>query len=61
MKHTYKIYLEPEDHRKLLLKANEAGYAGRGCISHFLTKLAREPILFLDENVKTMIKAMKLK
>jgi len=56
-KKTYKIYLNDEDYKKLQFKA---GF-GRGAVSHYIEKIARESIVFLDDNTKTMLKALDLK
>lgn len=57
MKRTVKIYLETEDLNRLKQKAG----TGRGAISLYIKKIAREPVVFLDENAKTMLKALDLK
>ena len=57
MKQMIKVYLEKEDLNKLKSKAG----TGRGEISAYITKIAREPVVFLDENTKTMLKALDLK
>jgi len=58
MKTTIKIYLEPEDLAKLIRKAQEAGFCGRGSLSRYIEKLAREPICFLDSNLKTLLNSL---
>lgn len=57
MKKTIKIYLELEDFKKLQEKAGN----GRGSISAYISKVAREPIAFLDSNVRALLKAINLK
>jgi len=61
MKQTIKIYLEPEDLKKLIKKANESGFSGRGALSYYIEKIAKEPIAFLDENVKALLRSINLK
>ena len=60
-KQAYKIYLEDSDYRKLIIKAGETGFSGRGSVSHFLKFLANNEVIFLDENCKKMLRAMQLK
>jgi len=61
MKQPYKIYIEPRDYKMLIQKAEECGYVGRGALSHFLSYLADNQIIFMDENVKRMLRAIQLK
>lgn len=55
MKKEYKIFLSTEDYNRLLAKAHEAGYSGKGGLSHFLSKLANEIIIFGDANLKQFL------
>jgi len=57
---TYKFYLEPEDFAKLKSKAESSGFSGRGAISHFLAKVAREELAFLDNNLKSVLSLLKV-
>ena len=57
MKKPLKIYLEEDDIRKLKEKAGN----GRGAINQYITKIAREPVCFLDANVRVLIKTLNLK
>ena len=59
-KKDYKIYLEEADYKKLIQKALECGYSGRGALSHFLSYVAQNQIVFLDENCKKMLKSLSL-
>ena len=61
MKHPIKIYLEQVDIIRLKEKASQSGYNGKGSLSHYITKIARQPIVFLDENVMELIKSLKVK
>lgn len=61
MKHQYKIYISSEDYQKLQEKAKEMGFSSRGGVSHFLSKLANQPLILLDENIKSLLKALNLK
>ena len=61
VKETIKIYLENKDKQALLSKANETGFVGRGSLSHFLSFLAQNEILFLDGNVRKLLKVLDLK
>ncbi len=58
MKEPVKIYLDSETKKKLLKKANETGFKGRGALTHFIEKIAREDICFLDDNLRKMLKAL---
>jgi len=61
MKNTYKIYLEEGDYRKLLAKAKEIGLEGRGATSHYIEKICKEPVVFLDNNARQVLKLIGLK
>ena len=61
VKKTIKIYLEEEDERRLKAKANQAGFEGRGSTTKYIEKVCREPVVFLDDNTKTLLKALDLK
>lgn len=61
MKKVIKVYLEGSDEANLKEKAEECGFIGRGAVSHFIEKICREPIIFLDGNTKLMLKALNLK
>lgn len=52
----YKLYLEPDVYKKLLAKAQELGYTGRGAISHFISKIAQERLIFIDQNLREFSK-----
>ena len=58
MKQPIKIYLDSETRRKLLQKAGETGFYGRGALTKFVEKIAIEDICFLDENLRKMLKAL---
>ena len=60
MKQSIKIYLEPEDLKKLKQKAEALGYTGKGGLSHYIEKVAREDVCFMDSNVKTILGALNL-
>ena len=55
MKQPIKIYLDSETRKKLLDKANETGFNGRGALTKFMEKVASEDICFLDENLRKML------
>ena len=61
MKKTIKVYLEPNVEKALLGRAEQMGIEGRGALSQYLTQISKMPFLILDENVKTMLKALDLK
>jgi len=58
MKQPIKIYLDSETRKKLLQKAGETGFQGRGALTKFVEKIAVEDICFLDENLRKMLKAL---
>ena len=58
MKQPIKIYLDSETQKKLLRKANETGFNGRGSLTRFIEKVAGEDICFLDDNLRKMLKAL---
>jgi hypothetical protein len=58
MKQPIKIYLDSETKKKLLEKANETGFTGRGALTHFIEKIAEEDVCFLDDNLRKMLKAL---
>lgn len=60
-KKAIRIYLFPSDEKRLREKALNSGYEGRGALSHYLEKLAREDIVFLSTDVKTILKLIKSK
>ncbi len=61
MKQQIKVYLESEEIKKLKLKAEALNFKGKGAISHYISKIANEPICFIDENVRNFIKVLNLK
>ncbi|MGA2130487.1 MAG: hypothetical protein ABSG05_02645 [Candidatus Pacearchaeota archaeon] len=58
MKQPVKIYLDPETQKRLLKKANETGFNGRGSLTKFMEKIASEDICFLDENLRKMMRTL---
>ena len=58
MKQPIKIYLDSETKKKLLEKAIETGFYGRGALTRFIEKISAEDICFLDENLRKMLKAL---
>lgn len=61
MKKSYKIYLEPEDYARLEIKAVELFKTKRGSVSKYIQKISREPVVFLDSNLRAMLEILKLK
>ena len=55
MKQPIKVYLDPETQKKLLKKANETGFYGRGALTKFIEKISTEDICFLDDNLRKML------
>ncbi|MBM3228559.1 hypothetical protein FJZ20_01585 [Candidatus Pacearchaeota archaeon] len=58
MKQPIKIYLNFETKKKLMQKADETGFSGRGALTKFIEKVAAEDICFLDDNLRKMLKAL---
>ena len=58
MKQPIKIYLDSETRKKLLEKASDTGFSGRGAMTKFIEKIAAEDICFLDENLRKMLKVL---
>ena len=58
VKEIIKIYIEREDKRRLLQKAEEMGFVNRGSLNLFMTFIARNDVLLLDNNCKKMLKAL---
>ena len=58
MKQPIKVYLNSETKKKLIQKANETGFSGRGALTKFVEKIATEDICFLDENLRKMLKVL---
>lgn len=60
-KQIIKVYLEEDDVKSLQRKATDSGFIGKGAISHYIEKVAKEPIVFLDNNLKSALKMFALK
>ena len=58
MKQPIKVYLDSETRKKLIQKASETGFNGRGAMTKFIEKIAVEDICFLDENLRKMLRAL---
>ena len=61
MKKTIKVYLTTETENKLRVTAEGLGFEGRGWLTHFLEKISKEELVFLDSNVRRVLKAIDLK
>ena len=59
MKIEKKIYLEPSDWKKLKEKAERSGFTGKGMLSHYIGKVAKENLFFLTEDVRSIIKLLE--
>ncbi len=44
--------------RRLLQKASETGFNGRGALTKFMEKVASEDVCFLDDNLRKMLRAL---
>lgn len=58
MKKAIKVYLEKEDYEKLMLKVRAAKFEGRGSLTRFIEKVAREDLAFFDDNIKKILKTI---
>jgi len=58
MKQPIKVYLDSETRKKLMQKASETGFNGRGAMTKFIEKIAIEDICFLDENLRKMLRVL---
>lgn len=58
-KKVVKIFLSPKEIERLKDKASAAGFTKRGAISHYIEKIANEPIIFLDKKIMKVLKALK--
>ena len=58
MKQPIKVYLDSETKRRLMQKANDTGFYGRGSVTKFIEKIAIEDICFLDENLRKMLRTL---
>ncbi len=58
MKQPIKIYLDSETKKKLMQKASETGFNGRGALTKFIEKISIEDICFLDENLRKMMRTL---
>lgn len=58
MKQPIKVYLDSETKKKLMQKASETGFNGRGAMTKFIEKIAAEDICFLDENLRKMLRTI---
>lgn len=61
MKRRYNIWMEPESMKQLLRRASEAGFDGKGGLSRYLERIAKQPICFLDDNVRMLVEGLHLK
>lgn len=52
MKKEIKVWLEPEDIKRLKQKAEEMGFEGKGATSHYIQKICREPIVFIPKDIR---------
>lgn len=58
MKQPIKVYLDSETQKRLLKKANETGFYGRGALTRFIEKISAEDICFLDDNLRKMLSVL---
>ncbi len=59
-KKEFKVYMEQKDYNALLEKCKQMGYEGRGSLSAFFQFVAQNQIIFVDDNIKTLLRAVKL-
>jgi len=58
VKKVIKIFLEEQDREKLKQKAAALGFEGRGSLSKYIQKVAREPIAFIERGVKIILESI---
>ncbi len=61
MKKTIKVYLNEEELKLLKFKAEQMKIGERAWLSKFLEKIAKEDLIFVDDNVKKVLRLMDLK
>jgi hypothetical protein len=61
MKKTIKVYLDSETQNKLRQQSLELGIDGRAWLTHYLERISHQELIFLDSNVKKLLKAIDLK
>jgi len=54
------LWLDKKVKEALKQKANALGFHGKGQYSRYITKVATEPIIFLDSNARILLEALKL-
>lgn len=54
--HSVKFYISSDEERRLINKAKDSGFTGRGATSHYISKIANEPVAFLDDELKKKLK-----
>lgn len=59
-KKVIKVYLEEKSVKNLKKKAEELGYIGRGAVSRYIEKVASEPVIFLDNNLKELTRLFQM-
>ena len=59
MKKEIKIWLEPEELKRLKQKSLDAGFVGKGSLSHYLGKIANESICFISPGVRVVLEATR--
>lgn len=55
MKQPLKLYLTPVVIARLYSKAKSCGETGRGCLSHYITRIANEPVAFLSDDIVKLL------
>ena len=55
-----KIYLESGDYAKLKQKAEASGFQGRGLVSHYIEKISKTDVIFIDKNIETILALLPL-
>lgn len=55
MKKQIRLWLEENEIRKLKIKANQLGFKERGALSHYVSKIANESVIFIEPNIKVIL------
>jgi hypothetical protein len=61
VKKEIKIYLEEEELKSLNERAKQKGFSGRGCLSHYISLIANNQIIFASDDVKAIVGLLNIK
>ena len=61
MKQSLRLYLDKKDIEKLRESARQHGFEGHGALSHYISKVATSNIIFVTDEVLTLLSKEKRK